>query len=59
MMTNDKRADEVEAALLVFAERTGLDPDPLEGDGPVTVAGDMICQHPALGVGQARPGGRP
>ena len=43
MMTNDKRADEVEAALLVFAERTGLDPDPVEGDGPVTVAGDMIA----------------
>ena len=43
MMTNAERADEVEAALLVFAEKTGLDPDPIDGDGPRTVAGDMIA----------------
>jgi hypothetical protein len=42
-MSNEKRADEVDPALLVFAEKMGLDPDPLEGDGPVTVAGDMIA----------------
>src|SRR5690606_4898660 len=44
IVTNADRARDIEPPLREFAARTGLDiaPEP-DGDGPATVAGDMIC----------------
>ncbi len=42
MMDNEDRAWSVQEYLIKFADEMGLKPD-LDADGPVTVAGDMIC----------------